>query len=67
MLKKSLNGRRISPIVSAVVIPVAKRLSRIEALLTEMRFEQDVQLKRVARMGVRLDSLTENRVRRIKH
>lgn len=33
----------VPPVVAAVVQPVAKRLARIEALLIEMRFEQDVQ------------------------
>ena len=37
------------PIVAAVVQPVAKRLSRIEALLLEMRFEQDVLGRRTQR------------------
>lgn len=38
---------RVAPNVAAVVQPVAKRLSRMEALLIEMRYEQDVQLKLV--------------------
>lgn len=36
--------------MAAVVQPVAKRLSRIEALLIEIRHEQDVQLRRVAKL-----------------
>jgi hypothetical protein len=52
--------RRVPPIVVAVVQPVARRLARIEALLIEMRHEQDVQLKRVTSLQVRLDTLTEH-------
>jgi hypothetical protein len=52
--------RRVPPIVTAVVQPVARRLSRIEALLIEMRYEQDVQLKRVTSLQVQLDTLTEH-------
>jgi hypothetical protein len=48
----------IPPIVAAVVQLVAKRLSRIEALLIEMRHEQDRQLKRVAALRAQLDRLT---------
>jgi hypothetical protein len=51
--------RSVPPVVAAVVQPVAKRLSRIEALLIEMRYEQDVQLKRFNALLVRLDALTE--------
>jgi hypothetical protein len=46
--------------VAAVVQPVAKRLSRMEALLLEMRYEQDVQLKRVTAIQAQLDTLTEH-------
>jgi hypothetical protein len=51
----------VPPVVAAVVQPVAKRLSRIEALLLEMRFEQDVQAKRVNALKVQLELLTERR------
>ena len=51
--------RRVPPIVAAVVQPVAKRLSRMEALLVEIRHEQDVQLKRVAALHARLDTVSE--------
>jgi Mg2+ and Co2+ transporter CorA len=50
---------RIPPIIAAVVQPVARRLARIEDLLVEMRFEQDVQLKRVAALHAQIDTLTE--------
>ena len=51
--------RSVQPIVAAVVQPVAKRLSRMEALLIEMRYEQDVQLRRAAALQTQLDTLTE--------
>jgi hypothetical protein len=51
--------RSVPPIVAAVVQPVARRLSRMEALLIEMRYEQDVQLKRFNALLTRLDALTE--------
>jgi hypothetical protein len=46
--------------VAAVLNPVTRRLSRIEALLIEMRHEQDVQLKRVTSLQTLLDTLTED-------
>ena len=51
--------RSVPPIVAAVVQPVARRLSRMEALMIEMRYEQDVQLKRFNALLARLDALTE--------
>ena len=51
--------RSVQPIVAAVVQPVAKRLSRMEALLIEMRYEQDIQLRRSAALQDQLDTLTE--------
>jgi hypothetical protein len=56
---KTARYRRVQPIVAAVVQPVARRLARIEALLTEMRHEQDVQLKRVNALKERFDTLTD--------
>jgi hypothetical protein len=50
------------PVVAAVVQPVAKRLSRIEALLLEMRFEQEVQGKRLNALKEQLEVLSERRV-----
>ena len=50
----------VAPIVAAVVQPVAKRLSRIEALLLEMRHEQDVQLKRSSALQQQFDSRAEH-------
>jgi hypothetical protein len=51
--------RKVPPIVAAVVQPVARRLVRMEALLIEMRHEQDVQLKRVAVLQEQIDILTD--------
>jgi hypothetical protein len=51
----------VPPVVAAVVQPVAKRLARIEALLLEMRFEQDVQAKRVNALKGLLEVLIERR------
>jgi hypothetical protein len=53
--------------VAAVVQPVAKRLSRMEALLIEMRYEQDVQLRRAAALQAQLDTLTELVSHRANH
>ena len=50
--------RKLPPIVAAVV-PV-KRLARIEALLLEMRHEQDVKLKKLKELEIQLETLTEH-------
>jgi hypothetical protein len=52
----------VPPVVAAVVQPVAKRLARIEALLIEMRFEHDIQTKRINALKTQLDALTERRL-----
>ena len=52
----------VPPVVAAVVQPVTKRLARIEALLIEMRFEHDVQTKRINAIKDQLDALTERRL-----
>ena len=57
---KTDRRRRVPPIVIAVVQPVARRLSRIEALLIEMRNEQDVQLRRTTALQAQLDALNES-------
>jgi hypothetical protein len=54
----------VPPVVAAVVQPVAKRLSRIEDLLIEMRFEQDLQAKRITALKEKLEAFTERRVSR---
>ena len=46
----------VLPILAKVVRPVATRLSRMEALLVEMRYEQDVQLKRITALQVQIES-----------
>jgi hypothetical protein len=51
--------RKTRPIVAAVVQPVAKRLARMEALLLEIRHEQDVKLKRIKALEQRVDTLTD--------
>jgi hypothetical protein len=56
---KTDRRRRAQPIVAAVVQPVARRLSRIEALLIEVRYEQDVHLKRVDVLRGKVETLTE--------
>jgi hypothetical protein len=56
---KTHRRRKIQPIVAAVVQPVARRLARMEALLIEMRHEQDVHLKRSGALQSQLDTLTE--------
>jgi len=55
-MPKPTARQRVPPIV-AVVQCVVKRLSRIEALLIEMRHEQDVQLKRSAALQRQFDEL----------
>jgi hypothetical protein len=60
MTREKTDGRRTNrPLVAAIVQPVAMRLSRMEALLLEMRHEQDVQLKRVAGLHAQIETLTE--------
>jgi len=43
--------------VAVIPRPVDDRLSRIEDLLLEMRHEQDVMLKRLAKTQAQLDAL----------
>jgi hypothetical protein len=57
--RRTLSGPRLLPVVAAVVQPVARRLSRIEDLLVEMRCEQDVQLKRVAALHAQLENIAD--------
>jgi hypothetical protein len=46
------------PAPAAVRRPANERLSRIEDLLVEVRHEQDVLLKRLAKTQAQLDALT---------
>lgn len=52
----------VPPVVAAVVQPVAKRLARIEALLIEMRFEYDIQTRRISALKDQVEVLTEKRL-----
>ena len=57
MEKQNTLRRRKVPAVGAAVQPVAKRLTRMEALLIEMRHEQDVKLKRIRALELQLTEL----------
>lgn len=57
---KAHSRRKDPPLVPAAVKPVATRLSRMEALLIEMRHEQDVQLKRLTALQRRVDALADH-------
>jgi hypothetical protein len=52
--------RKVSPIAAAVLTPIVKRLARMEALLFEMRHEQDVKLKKINAIRSQIESLTEH-------
>ena len=56
--EKKANRRQRAPIVAVVVQSVAKRLSRIEDLLLEIRYEQDLKHKKSATLQTRLEELT---------
>jgi hypothetical protein len=58
--------RKVPPIVAAVVRPVARRLARMEALLLELRFEQDIQIKRLTKLHTLVDILTEHVTRLVR-
>lgn len=51
--------RNVPAIVSAIVRPVSTRLSRMEALLIEMRAEQDVKLKKINKLQQQFEELTK--------
>ena len=57
--------RKVPPFVAAVVRPVSTRLSRMEALLIEMRAEQDVKLKKIKRLQEQVDELADTVKRRL--
>jgi hypothetical protein len=59
MHTKKTVRRKIPNIVTAVVQPVSKRLSRMEGLLIEMRAEQDVKLRKINKLQQQIDELTE--------
>jgi Mg2+ and Co2+ transporter CorA len=56
--RASAPHRPISPIVAAVVRPVSKRLSEIHDLVVEMRYLDDIKLKRLDVIERRIDALT---------
>ncbi len=58
-MKPITSRRRRITTVAAVVLPVARRLARMEDLLLEMRHEQDIKLKRLNAIQQQLDALTE--------
>jgi len=64
--RKIARRRKVLPVVAAVMQPVTKRLSRIEDLLTEIRYEQDVKHKKIAAIQVQLDELAETVKRRFQ-
>jgi hypothetical protein len=55
---------RVSPMVLAAVRPLNKRLTRIEALLLEMRGALDTQIKKTTRLQLQLESLAPGGRRR---
>jgi hypothetical protein len=56
--KHSGSQTRDFPVIRSIPRPVDERLGRIEDLLVEMRHEQDVMLKRLAKAQAQLDALT---------
>jgi hypothetical protein len=58
--------RKIPLMVAAVVQPVSKRLSWMEALLIEMRTEQDVKLRKIDKLQLQIDELTEALTRKFQ-
>ena len=53
---KATRRRTAQPLVAAVVQPVARRLTRIESLLLEVRNEQDVLLKQIRALQLQIDT-----------
>ncbi len=51
----------VPPSVLAIVRPVTTRLTRIEALLIEMRSALDLQIKHTARLQTQVDTLSARR------
>jgi hypothetical protein len=58
--QRPMNLDRYSPAAMAKLAVSNRRLDRMEALLVEMRSEQDVSLKHLARLQDQLDILTES-------
>ena len=59
--KKNAAHPIVPPQVAALVRAVSERLSRMEALLFEMRHEQDVQLRRLRQLRAQLDGHASKR------
>ena len=59
--KPAADRGKVSPTVLAIVRPVTTRLSRIEALLLEMRSALDQQIKHTARLQTQVDTLSARR------
>ena len=57
MPTKKTARRKIPSRFAAVVRPVSTRLSRMEALLIEMRSEQDVKLKKINKLQQQFEEL----------
>jgi hypothetical protein len=53
------------PDLAAVVRPFSIRLSRMEDLLIEMRAEQDVKLKKINKLELQFDELTDAMKRKL--
>jgi len=58
MKKPKAAPRTVAPIVAAAVRPVSKRLSEILDLVVEMRYLEDIKLKRLAHIEQRIDMFT---------
>jgi len=57
---RSIQRDRYDPAAMAKLAMANRRLGRMEALLVEMRSEQDVSLKHITRLQAQLDLLTES-------
>jgi hypothetical protein len=51
--------RKPAQIVTAVVQPMTKRLARLEAILLEMQYEQDVQTRRIHALRAQIEALSD--------
>jgi hypothetical protein len=61
MPKRKRAAAKVPPVVLAIVRPVTTRLSRIEALLLEMRTVLDAQIKQTTRLQTQVDMLSARR------
>jgi hypothetical protein len=59
--RKSAASVKVLPAIVAIVRPVTTRLSRIEALLIEMRSALDLQIKHTTRLQTQVDTLGARR------